>query len=88
VAGRAAGAPAASPRDRCGDGHNPVPGARLDWRVIGHLLAFLIFVVVLGLFHLVAGHGMGIMPSLVVSVPCEVAGVVAGRSVKRWMRGG
>jgi len=56
--------------------------------VIGHLLAFLIFVVVLGLFHLVAGHGMGIMPSLVVSVPCEVAGVVAGRSVKRWMRGG
>jgi hypothetical protein len=56
--------------------------------VIGHLLAFVIFVIVLGFFHLVAGHGMGIVPSLVVSIPCEVAGVVAGRSVKRWMGGG
>jgi len=56
--------------------------------VIGHLLAFLIFMVVLGMFHLVAGHGMGIVPSVAVGIPCEVAGVVAGRSVKRWMEGG
>jgi len=56
--------------------------------VIGHLLAFLIFMVVFGFFRLVAGHAMGIVPSLVVSVPCEVAGVVAGRSFKRWMQGG
>ncbi len=56
--------------------------------MIGHLLAFLIFMVVFGFFRLVAGHAMGIVPSLVVSVPCEVAGVVAGRSFKRWMQGG
>lgn len=56
--------------------------------MIGHLLAFLLFMVVLGLFRLVAGHGMGIVPSVVVGIPCEVAGVVAGRSVKRWMEGG
>jgi hypothetical protein len=56
--------------------------------VIGHLLAFVIFGVVFTLFRLFAGHGMGLVPSLVVSIPCEVAGVIAGRSVKRWMQGG
>lgn len=60
---------------------------RLHCAVIGHLLAFVLFCVVYGAFRLVAGHGMGIVPSLVVSVPCEVAGVIAGRSVKRWMAG-
>lgn len=56
--------------------------------VIGHMLAFVIFGLVFALFRLVAGHAMGLVPSLVVSIPCEVAGVVAGRSVKRWMEGG
>ncbi len=56
--------------------------------MIGHLLAFVLFGFVFALFRLVAGHGMGLVPSLVVSVPCEVAGVMAGRSVKRWMQGG
>ena len=56
--------------------------------MIGHLLAFVLFGVVFALFRLVAGHGMGLVPSLVVSIPCEVAGVMAGRSVKRWMQGG
>jgi len=56
--------------------------------VIGHLLAFVIFGILLGMFRLVAGHAMGLVPSLVISVPCEVAGVVAGRSVRRWMQGG
>ena len=56
--------------------------------MIGHLLAFVIFGILLGMFRLVAGHAMGLVPSLVISVPCEVAGVVAGRSVRRWMQGG
>ncbi len=56
--------------------------------MIGHLLAFVIFGIVLGLFRLVAGHAMGLVPSLVISVPCEVAGVVAGRRVREWMQGG
>lgn len=72
----------------CPERHSGRGGARLHWRVIGHLLALLIFIVVLGLFRLAAGHGMGIVPSVVVGIPCEVAGVVAGRSVKRWMQGG
>lgn len=75
-------------RQRCREGHSSPWRAPLHWRVIGHLLAFLIFMVVLGMFRLVAGHGMGIVPSLVATVPCEVAGVVAGRSFKRWMDGG
>ena len=52
------------------------------------MLAFVLFGLVLAMFRLVAGHAMGIVPSLVLSVPCEVAGVVAGRSMKRWLEGG
>lgn len=85
---RALGPPHGAPRATCREGHYWWLERRLHWPVIGHLLAFLIFMVVLGLFHLVAGHGMGIVPSVVVGIPCEVAGVVAGRSVKRWMQGG
>jgi hypothetical protein len=55
--------------------------------MLGHLIAFVLFFVIYGAFHAIAGHAMPLVPSLVMSVPCEVAGVVAGRSLRAWTRG-
>lgn len=55
--------------------------------MIGHLIGFVLFSALFGLFRLIAGHPMAIVPSLVLAVPCEVAGVIAGQRVKAWMRG-
>lgn len=55
--------------------------------MIGHLLAFVLFSAVLGFVRVVSGHAMGIGPSLVLALPCEVAGVILGHRMKAWMRG-
>lgn len=55
--------------------------------MLGHGIAFVLFSLVYAAFRAVAGHAMPLVPALVVSVPCEVAGVVAGRSLRRWTGG-
>ncbi len=55
--------------------------------MIGHLIGFVLFSVIFGLVRLVSGHGLAIVPSLVLAVPCEVTGVIAGHRLKAWMGG-
>ncbi len=55
--------------------------------MLGHLLAFVLFGLTYALVRAVSGHPLGIGASLVLAVPCELGGVIAGRSLRRWMRG-
>lgn len=55
--------------------------------MVGHLLAFVLLMALLGIFRVFSGHAMGIGPSLVLALPCEVAGVILGHRMKAWMRG-
>jgi len=70
----AAGKPPRRPRDG---------GAAL----LGHLIAFLVFSLAYALIRVVAGHPPPIVASVVLAVPCELGGVVAGRALRRWMQG-